>query len=89
MTLKQALNIICESEYCIKIHDETGTILQGDTLHYEDIKISYTNDNECYGGSFSEAAEMRSKILKTKHKVKWITYNKAIKMIQIDVEILT
>ena len=86
MKLKQALNVICESKYCITIHDETGTVICDDT--YKMVKVDYLNDDNCYGGSFSKAVEKRSEVYKAKHRVKWITYNNALGMIEVSVDIL-
>ena len=88
MTLKQALNVICESKYCITIHDETGTVLHDGELTYKNVKVDYLHDDNCYEGSFSKAVEKRSEVYKAKHRVKWITYNKSIDMIEVSVDIL-
>ena len=89
MTLKQALNVIAEARYSIVVHDETGAIIPEGKTSYETVKIDYVHDDKCYGGSFSKANEKRSEILKAKNIVKWISYNTAINMIEISVDILS
>ncbi len=80
MTLKQALKVICETRYNIVVHKEDG---------YESIRIDYVHDDKCSGGSFTEAAEKRGEILKTKNRVNWISYNTALNMIEISVDIIS
>lgn len=78
MTLKQALSVICETRYNIVVHSEEG---------YESVHIDYTHDEKCFGGSFTAASAKRSEIIKAKNRVKWITYNNALNMIEISVDL--
>ena len=80
MTLKQALNVICETRYNIVVHGENG---------YESIKIDYTHDDKCTGGSFTIAAAKRAEVIKAKNRVSWIRYNNALNMIEIRVDIIS
>jgi len=79
MTLRQALNVICETRYNIVVHSESG---------YEDIKIDYIHDDKCSGNSFTTAAAKRSEVIKAKNIVKWISYNNALGMIEIAVDLI-
>ena len=79
MTLKQALKVICEARYSIVVHRED---------RYESIKIDYVDDSKCSCGSFTKAAAKRDEILNAKNRVNWISYNSALNMIQISVDMI-
>ena len=79
MTLKQALKVICETRYNLVVHSENG---------YESIKIDYIHDDKCTGGSFTIAAAKRDEVIKAKNRVNWISYNNALNMIEISVDMI-